>query len=455
MLPGEGPFAGYDPEPDVLVIGSGVSGQTAAAELAEAGRSVLIVDRREFGGTCSLRGCEPKKTLFLGAEAVERVRRQEGHGPAGDVRLDWRDLVAFKRTFTSAATPRIEAYLRDAGVVTTHATARFTGPDSLEVDGVEYRPGHVIVATGARPRPLGIPGEELVTLSETFLDLDELPARIAFIGGGYVSFEFAHMADAAGSRASILHRGQRVLGGFDPDLAEMLASSYRARGIEVRTDAPVAAVERRGGALAVRLGGGDIVEADMVVHGAGRVPDLEALALEAGGVATGPHGVLVEHSMRSSSNPRVWAIGDAAALGAPLTPVGVAQARVAMRDILDPGSAVFEPAAVPSVVFSDPPLASVGATEQQAAERGLDVDVRLSDMTEWTSMRRIGAPVAGAKTLVDRASGKVLGAHLLGPDAPDFVNVFAAAIMGGLTAGQLRTAVWAYPTSSYEIVYLV
>jgi glutathione reductase (NADPH) len=363
--------------------------------------------------------------------------------------------MRFKRTFTAAATPRIEAYLRDAGARMVHGTARFTGPAQVDVDGREYRPGHVVVATGACPRPLGLPGEEFVTLSEAFLDLEALPERMVFVGGGYISFEFAHIARAVGASATIVHRGSTVLEGFDPDLAGMLARSYRDRGIQVRTEAPVAAIgcDQRG--LVVRLAGGDSIETDMVVHGAGRVPDLDDLDLAAAGVAWGARGVLVDLSMRSVSNPRVSAIGDAAELGAPLTPVGVAQARIAVRDILEPGSARFEPRVVPSVVFSDPPLASVGLTESQALERGADAEVRLSDMTGWTSARRAGWPVAGAKTLVDRKDGTVLGAHLLGPDAPDFINVFAAAMMGGLTADELRSAVWAYPTSSYEVGYLV
>jgi glutathione reductase (NADPH) len=217
----------------------------------------------------------------------------------------------------------------------------------------------------------------------------------------------------------------------------------------------VTAVEGSGERLTVRLEGGEGVDAAMVVHGAGRVPDLDDLALEAAGVTRGPRGVLVHPSMRSVSNPDVSAIGDAAALGAPLTPVDVAQARVARDDILRPGTAVFDPPVVPSVAFSDPPLASVGLTQAQAERQGLDVEVRFSDMTGWTASRRAGAPVAGAKTIVDRETDRILGAHLLGPDAHDTINVFAAAITGGLTAGQIRNGIWAYPTSSSDITYLV
>ena len=293
-----------------------------------------------------------------------------------------------------------------------------------------------------------------MTDSEHFMDLDVLPERVAFIGGGFISFEFAHMARAAGCRVTIVHRGSQVLRGFDPDLADMLAWSYRGQGIEVRVGAPVTALEGTADGLRLRCAQGDAVEADLVVHGAGRIPDLEALELDAAGVEVGRRGIAVDRSMRSVSNPRVFAIGDAAALGPALTPVGIAQGRVAARAILGEAAA-YEPAAEPSVVFSDPPLARVGLDESAAREQGLDVEVRLNDMTGWTSSRRLGLPVAGAKTIVDRATGRLVGAHLLGHGADEVINLYATAIMGGLTADELRSAVWAYPTAGYEIAYLL
>jgi glutathione reductase (NADPH) len=444
-----------DADFDLIIIGTGVAGRTAVEDAAHAGLRTAIVDRREFGGTCALRGCEPKKVLFAAAEAVHRANGQAGHGVTGSVSLDWPALIAFKRTFTAPLPAAFEERFRTLGVTALHGTARFTGPEALEVDGTPATFGSVLVAAGARPAPLAIPGADLVIDSERFMDADALPARVVFIGGGYISFEFAHMAAAAGSRVTVLHRGAQVLEGFDPDLAGVLDRAYRDAGVDVRTGTEVAAVREADGALQVVLGDGSTIAAGLVVHGAGRVPDLEALDLSAGGVAVGRHGVEVDRNMRSVSNPRVYAAGDAAASGPPLTPVGIAQARVAVRNIVSPGIATFDPAVVPSVVFSYPPLASVGMTAAQARTRGDDVVVKATDMSGWDSTRRVGLAAAGAKTVVERGTGRILGAHLLGHGADEAINIFTAAIEAGLTVDDMRNTLWAYPTAGSELAYLL
>ncbi len=440
---------------DVIVIGTGVAGQTAAEELAAAGRRVAAVDRREFGGTCLLRGCEAKKVLFTAAEVVERAAAQKRGGLNGHLSIDWPALIAFKREFTDPAPAGVEGAIKGAGAEALHGEARFVGPDAVSIAGNRHSAERIVIATGARPVPLGIRGEDLVLTSEGFLAAEQLGARIVFIGGGYISLEFAHIAAAAGAEVTVCHRGSQVLRGFDPDLAAMLADGYRQAGIDVRTDAPVDAVEKAGDGLAVVLKSGERLGCDMVVHGAGRVPDLEALDLEAGGVRFGKRGVEVDDHLRSITNAQVWAAGDGAARGLPLTPVGIAQARVIVRAILGEADAVYDPAFVPSVVFSDPPLASIGLTESQAAERGVEVTADLFDTTSWAPSRRVGARVSGAKVLVEQGTGKLVGAHLLGHNADEVINVFAAAMAGGLTARDLKSMPWAYPTGAWDIGYLV
>lgn len=440
---------------DVIVIGTGVTGQTAAEELAAGGKRVAIVDRREYGGTCILRGCEPKKVLFTAAEVVERADAQRGRGPSGALRLDWPSLIAFKREFTEPAPGGVEKALSDAGVSTLHGEARFADTDTLLIEGVRQRAEHIVVASGARPLPLGIAGEEFMLSSEGFMASGHLGERIVFIGGGYISFEFAHIATAAGAHVTICHRGSRVLRGFDQDLAAMLVEGYRKAGIGVRTEAPVRAVVKDGEALTVVLEDGTQMPSDMVVHGAGRVPDIEALDLETGGVGFGPRGIAVDDHLRSITNARVWAAGDAADRGLPLTPVGITQARVVARGILGDGDAAYDPVVTPSVVFSDPPLAAIGLTEAQATATGIDVAAPLLDTTAWAASRRVGARVSGAKVVVERATGRIAGAHLLAHHAEEVINVFAAAMVGGLTAADLKAMPWAYPTGGWDIVNLL
>ena len=439
---------------EAIIIGTGAAGQTVAAGLATAGKRVAIVDEREYGGTCALRGCEPKKVLVAAAEVAERAVGQRGTGVVGDVRVDWSALIAFKRTFTDGASRGVEDYLAGLGVETLHGPARFTGPTTVAVGGEERAAGDIVLATGARPVPLGIEGEEHVITSEQFMAAERLGHRVTFVGGGYVSMEFSHVAAAAGAAVTVCHRGARVLNGFDQDLAGMLVDSYRDGGIDVRTDAPVQAVERAGDELAVVLASGERVPADMVVHGAGRAPDLEQLDLSAGGVRAGRRGVEVDTRLRSVSNPHVWAVGDAASRGLPLTPVATIQGGVVVRNILG-GDEAFDPVATPTVAFTDPPLARVGMSQEQAASEGLDVTGELVDTSGWASSRRVGARVSGAKVLVERDTGRILGAHLLGHHAEDVINVFAVAMTAGLTRTDLMNVPWAYPTGGWEIRYLL
>jgi glutathione reductase (NADPH) len=440
---------------DVIVIGSGVAGQTAAEELAAAGRHVAIVERAEVGGTCGLRGCEPKKVLVAGAEPAERATAQAGHGPSGDVVTDWAALIDFKRRFTDPASAAIEAALVGSGAEIIRGSAAFSGPSSLTVDGRPLTAEHFVVATGARPVPLAVPGAQHVITSAEFMAAETLGRRVVFVGGGYISFEFAHVAVSAGAEVYIVHRGPRVLGGFDADLADMLVDGYRRRGMDVRLGAALVAVETEAGALVVVLGDGSRLACDMVVHGAGRAPDLGDLGLDAAGVTFGARGVEVDAHMRSVSNPRVWSAGDACADGPPLTPVGVAQARVIVRNILGDRDAVFAPVAVPSVVFSDPPLARLGLDLADAAALGLDVESRLVDMSSWVSAQRVGARVSGARVLIDKRTRRIVGAHILAHNAEETINVFAAIVAGGLTVDEVKTIPWAYPTSSSEIGYLL
>lgn len=437
-------------ELDVLVIGTGVSGQTVAADCAAAGLRTGAVDRRPYGGTCSQRGCEPKKVLVGPADAVDSVRRLRGHGVEGEARVDWRDLQAFKRTYTDPVPARVERWMSEAGVVLLHGTARFTSPDRIEVDGEAVDARHIVIAAGARPRPMGLPGEDLVATSETFLALPDLPPRVVFLGGGYVSFELAHVAAAAGADVTIVHRGARPLAGFDPGLVDQLVATYREAGITVLLDAPVTGVRRDGTGLSVAAGGREIA-CDLAVHGAGREPDLDALDLAAGGVERGPRGVTVAPDLRSVSNPRVFACGDAADRGAPLTPVGIRQGAAVARAISGKGGPWVD-GPTPSVVFSAPPIASVGMAAEDAAAAGAEVVSH--DTSTWFTSRRLGIAHSGAKVVLERGTGRVLGAHLLGDDADEVVNVFATAIAAGMTAEQVKALPLAYPTSGSDLVYL-
>ncbi len=445
---------------DLVVIGTGSAASTVASRCRTAGWSVTVVDSRPFGGTCALRGCDPKKVLVAAAEAADWARRLRGKGiEPGGIRIDWGALMRFKRTFTEPVPAARERSFAKAGIITFHGRARFENDSTVRVGDERLIGKHILIASGAQPAPLGFPGAEHLITSEQFLELDVLPPRIVFVGGGYISCEFAHVARRAGAHVTIVHRGERVLEGFDPDLVAMLERHSRRLGIDIRLRLDVKAVERAGDRYVMRASGPnatEMFEADLVVHGAGRVAEIDDLDLGAGHVARGARGVKVDAHLRSVSNPRVYAAGDCAETdGLPLTPVAGLEGRVVAANMLDGGSSVPDYAGVPSVVFTLPPLATVGFGEQAARARHVNVRVLQEDTSGWYSSRRRGEECSGFKVLVDERTDKILGAHLLGPNAEETINVFALAIRHGLRATQLRESVYAYPTHASDIAYMV
>ncbi|HVH69230.1 MAG TPA: NAD(P)/FAD-dependent oxidoreductase [Gemmatimonadales bacterium] len=445
---------------DLVVIGTGSAASTVADRCRSGGWSVAVVDSRPFGGTCALRGCDPKKVLVAAAEAVDWARRMRGKGiDPGGIRIDWRGLMRFKRTFTEPVPAARERSFADAGIAAFHGRARFENESTVRVGDARLVGKHIVIASGAQPAPLAFPGAERLVTSEQFLELNALPPRIVFVGGGYISCEFAHVARRAGAQVTIVHRGERLLEGFDPDLVARLDHRSRKLGIDIRLRREVQAVERIGDHSVVRASGPDAdesVEADLVVHGAGRVAEIDDLDLAAGRVERGSRGVKVDAWLRSVSNPRVYAAGDSAETdGLPLTPVAGLEGRVVAANLLAGASRVPDYTGIPSVVFTLPPLARVGLSEAAARARQLRFRIVHEDTSGWYSSRRRGEEHSAFKVLIDEDTDRILGAHLLGPHAEETINVFGLAIRHGLTATQLKESVYAYPTHASDILYMV
>src|SRR6267378_61552 len=258
---------------DLVIVGTGTAAMVAAMRGRAAGWSVAVIDFRPFGGTCALRGCDPKKMLVSGAEAIDFASRMRGHGVAGELNIDWPELMAFKRSFTDSVPAKHERMYVAKGIEPFHGQARFTGRNMLKVGDQVLEGRHFLIAAGAEPVKLGIPGEEHLATSEDFLNLERLPKRVALVGGGYIAAEFSHIAARAGSRVTILQRGERMLAHFDPDLVGWLMEKFEQIGIDVRIRARVERIEKTGAGFAVRASserGPITVEADIVVHAAGR-----------------------------------------------------------------------------------------------------------------------------------------------------------------------------------------
>lgn len=443
---------------DLVVVGTGVTA-AVASRCREAGFTVAVVDRRPFGGTCALRGCVPKKILVSAAEAVHAARDLATTGvPAGTLTIDWPALMRFKHALVDPTTERVEQTWARMGIEQFHGRARFVGPTTLAVGDDRLIGRRVVVAAGSVPAPLAFPGADRLTTSDAFLDLDHLPPEMIFVGGGYVAFEFAHVVARAGVRATIVHRGVRPLEGFDPDLVDALVERSRAIGIRVELETEVRGVEAEGTRLMVRgsrRGEERRLVADLAVHSAGRIPDLDDLDLEAGGVERDRQGVRVNEYLQSVSNPAVYAGGDAAAAGPKLTPKADHDASVLATNLLEGNRRAVNYDGIASAVFTLPPLASVGLTEAAARAAGRKFRTRHEDTSGWFNTRRVGETVSGFKVLIEEGSGRVIGAHLLGPHADEVINLFALAVRLQIPAEELQQAFYAYPTHGSDIRFMV
>ena len=444
---------------DLIVIGSGTAAQVAIGRVRARDWRVAVVDHRPFGGTCALRGCDPKKMLVSGEEAIDAARRMKSHGVEGNLRIDWPTLMAFKRSFTDPIPDKQGRHYSDIGVEAFHGIARFVAADRIEVEGSELVGRHILIATGASPVPLNIAGEELVLTSDKFLELETLPPRIVIIGGGYIAAEFSHLAARAGAEVTILQRGARLLPQFDEDIVGSLMPSFEALGISVHTGLTADSVTKTDGGVTVRAtssaGQQVALPADLVIHAAGRVPDLASLDLAAGNVALENGKLKLTSGLQSVSNPRVYAAGDAAGVGPPLTPVSSHDARVVAANMLDGAGAQPDYRGVPSVVFTVPPAATVGISEADARAKGLNFRKNSGSVPEWFTARRLNETIYAYKVLVDESSDMILGAHLVGPSSDEVINLFALAIRSGLTAKAVTETMFAYPTAASDIGYML
>jgi glutathione reductase (NADPH) len=445
---------------DLVVLGTGAAASTVASACREAGWEVAIIDSLPFGGTCALRGCDPKKVLVGAAEVLDWARRMQGKGFQGDsVRLDWRELMRFKRTFTDPVPKSREQTFAQAGITAFHGRAHFIERTSIEVNQQVLASRYVVIATGAKPRKLNIPGEQYITTSDQFLNLDSLPQRILFIGGGYISLEFAHVSLRADRNVTVLHRGKRLLEGFDADLVQQLFEKTLHLGANIQLQSEVKAIEKSDQGLQIHAhvaGAEKTFEADLVVHGAGRVPDIEDLNLPAADVEAGNQGIKVNEYLQSISNSAVYAAGDAAASGGqPLTPVAGYEGRIVAANLLQGNHVKPDYLGVPTVAFTIPPVASVGLSEQSARERGLKFRTHREITSSWYSSRRVAEDCSGFKVLIEDGTDRILGAHLVGPHAEEVINLFAFAIATNARAADLLDRILAYPTVASDVRYML
>ncbi|MDA1324784.1 MAG: NAD(P)/FAD-dependent oxidoreductase, partial [Proteobacteria bacterium] len=336
--------------------------------------------------------------------------------------------------------------------------ARFTGPAEIAVGDTVYTADRIVIATGSVPRALPIPGWEHTITSDDILDMASQPDSVVFIGGGVIAMEFSHVFARAGTKVTILEALPRLLPRLEKDAVDVIHAETLRIGVDVVTDVKVVEIKQSGGAYTVvyeKDGARREATAAVVANGTGRVADVEGLGLDKGGIAHDGGRIAVTDHLRSTSNPHVYVAGDALWSTAQLSPIASYEGRIVGRNLIDEDSAVPDYTGMPSAVYTVPALASVGMTEEEATKAGLTFTAKSNDMTSWRSARTYAETASYAKVLVEDGSGKILGAHMVGHGAEEVIHLFAFAIKYGVTAQEIGSSVFAYPTFTSDLKFLV
>jgi glutathione reductase (NADPH) len=443
-------MAGYDY--DLFVIGAGSGGVRAARVSAGYGAKVAIAEEYRVGGTCVIRGCVPKKLLVYAAHVHEEIEDAAGYGwTIEHARFDWPTLIANK----DLEIARLEAVYRDllaaSKVTLVEGRARLLDPHTVEVAGKRISADKILIANGARPvRPEGFTAENSITSNEA-LQLEKLPKRIAVLGGGYIAVEFAGIFNGLGSQVTQLYRGAQILRGFDDDLRHGLATEMKRKGIDLMLNVRHARIEKAKHGWRLTLTDGDELEIDCIMCATGRIPNTGDLGAAAAGVALDVIGAVNVDAYSQTSQPNIYAIGDVTNR-LNLTPVAIREAMAFADTVFGQRPWAMDHRTVASAVFSLPPIGTVGLTEAAARQRFGALDIYKASFRPMKNTMTQRKERTLMKLVVERSTQRVLGAHMLGPDAPEIIQSLAVAVKMGATKQQFDEAVAVHPTAAEEFV---
>jgi glutathione reductase (NADPH) len=439
---------------DLMVIGAGSGGVRAARVAAGFGAKVAIAEKHRIGGTCVIRGCVPKKLLVYGAHFAEDLddARRFGWQIEG-ASFDWPTL----RDNVLAEVARISGLYRetlenhDVDIYEGHAAV--TGPNSVRIDGRTFGAKFILIATGARPQLLQVPGIEHVITSNEAFHLERLPERILIAGGGYIANEFAGIFNELGSKVTLVNRSDQILRSYDAQIRDRLMQISMAKGIQFLFNAPLHRIERRAdGVLDVHLGD-TRVECEAMMCAVGRVPNTEQLGLDSAGVELDANGAVRVDDYSRSTCPSIYAVGDVTNR-VQLTPVAIREGQAFAETVFGNEPTKVDYNCIPSAVFSHPPLAGVGLTEEQARLKLGQVRIHTSDFRPMKNVLANRNERSLYKLVVDATDDRIVGAHMIGPDAPEILQVLAVAVKARLKKSQLDEVVAIHPTMAEELVLL-
>ncbi len=438
---------------DLFTIGAGSGGVASSRRAGALGARVAICEERRIGGTCVLRGCVPKKLLVYASHIRTELADAAGYGwDIGESSLDWPRMIAAKNAELDRLEGIYKRMLSNSGVEVHEGRGVIVDAHTVEVEGRTFTAERILIATGGWPTMPEVPGIEHAITSNEALDLEEIPERVAVVGGGYIGVEFAGIWNSAGSKVTQLVRGETILRGFDHDVRETLADEMRKEGIDLRCKTRVHAIEKSAQGLDLRLDRGEHIQVDQVLYATGRHPHSANLGLEAVGVKTNANGAIIVDEWSKTNVPGIWAVGDVTTRIA-LTPVAIADGRAFVETEFRNNPTPVDHGAVPSAVFSQPPVGTVGITEAEARDLGTGpIDVYRAKFRPMKFVLPGRDSKTMMKLIVDRESDKVLGLHMVGPDAAEIVQGFAVAIKAGATKKQFDATVGIHPSSAEEFV---
>ena len=441
--------------PDLLVIGGGSGGIRAARNAASLGARVVLAESGRLGGACVNVGCVPKKLLVHASRFRQSFHDAIGFGFSGadQANFDWSALIRNKDAAILRLNGVYERLLEDAGVSLIRGRARLLDADTVAVGEQTFKPRFILIATGGTPLVPAFPGSEHVITSDDAFFLGTLPRRVLVVGGGYIAVEFAGIFHGLGVETVLVHRGQQVLRGFDNEIREFLGGAMAANGIPMHLNNTVHTISRDVEGLHARLNDGTTLNVDLILCAIGRRPNTPGLGLERAGVETAENGAIKVDGEFRSSAPSIFAIGDVIDR-MQLTPVAIAEAKVLTQNLFGPGGTHMDYHDVPTAVFATPELASVGLSEEAARAACAEIRTYRAVFTPTREMLTGSGSRTLIKLVVDAASDRVLGAHMVGDGAAEIIQGLAVAIKAGLTKPQFDATIGLHPTAAEEFVTL-
>jgi len=439
---------------DLIAIGGGSGGLAVAEKAAGFGKRVALIEAAQIGGTCVNSGCVPKKIMWYAAHLAHAVDDATDFGiPAERDRTDWAKLVQRRQEYIDDIHQFWDDYLVEQGIERINGQARFVGPHRIEVDCQQFGAEHIVIATGGRPIIPSLPGAELGITSDGFFALREQPRKVAIIGAGYIGVELAGVLQALGSQVTLLGSGPRILKNFDEMLSAVLTDEMRNQGIELKTCFQVAGLVRTDAGVALDASDGQRLDGfDQIIWAVGRAPNTDALGLDKAGIETRANGIVPTDDYQNTNVDGIYAIGDITGR-APLTPVAIAAGRrLAVRLFDNHADSRVDYANIPSVVFSHPPVSTVGLTEQQAREQHADVTVYKTDFTPMRHALSEQGTSTAMKLVCAGKEQRVVGIHLIGDNVDEMLQGFAVAVRMGATKADFDNTIAIHPISAEELV---